>query len=106
MPSPSSDVIDKILEYTKVAAMALEDVAGATQIPFLGSVCSFSIVIISMVQVCGLSHCHCNLALIPSSEYQIPEGAMLADGRGNPPVALCAYGHRHLVRKFYFSSNA
>jgi hypothetical protein len=48
----SFDIVDKILQYTVVAANALQDVAAATQIPFLNSVCTLSLTIIPIVQVC------------------------------------------------------
>jgi hypothetical protein len=47
----SLDTAAKILQYTAVAASALHDVATATQIPFLDSVCTLSLTIIPMVQV-------------------------------------------------------
>ncbi|KAF7333355.1 NB-ARC domain-containing protein [Mycena venus] len=50
MPPNSSAAIDKILEYTAVAANALSDIAAATQIPFLGRVCTLTLMIIPMVQ--------------------------------------------------------
>ncbi|KAJ7799607.1 hypothetical protein B0H14DRAFT_3491427 [Mycena olivaceomarginata] len=46
----TSDTVDKILDYTASAASALQDVANATQIPFLGSVCSLSLTVIPIVQ--------------------------------------------------------
>jgi hypothetical protein len=51
MPPGSSETIKTILEYTTVAARALEDVANATQIPFLNSVCTLSLTIIPIVEV-------------------------------------------------------
>jgi hypothetical protein len=42
-----------ILEYTFVAANALRDVAAATQIPFVGTVCALASTIIPTVQVCN-----------------------------------------------------
>ncbi|KAJ7853831.1 hypothetical protein B0H14DRAFT_2757706, partial [Mycena olivaceomarginata] len=41
---------EKILEYTAVAATALRDAAGATQMPFLNSMCALSSTIVAMVQ--------------------------------------------------------
>ncbi|KAJ7806530.1 hypothetical protein B0H14DRAFT_2610376 [Mycena olivaceomarginata] len=41
---------EKILEYTVQAANALQDVAAATEIPFLGRVCSLTSTVIPMVQ--------------------------------------------------------
>jgi hypothetical protein len=43
--------IDKILQYTTIAANALHDVAAATQIPFLDGFCTLSLAIIPIVQV-------------------------------------------------------
>jgi hypothetical protein len=51
MPPRSSIKTEKILEYTAVAATALRDAAGATQMPFLNSVCALSSTIVAMVQV-------------------------------------------------------
>ncbi|KAJ7926037.1 hypothetical protein B0H13DRAFT_2565702 [Mycena leptocephala] len=47
--SPSSPP-HKLLEYTAMAANALHDVATASQIPFLGRVCTLTLTIIPMVQ--------------------------------------------------------
>jgi hypothetical protein len=46
----SLDTADRILQYTAVAANALHDVASATQIPFLDSLCTLSLTIIRIVQ--------------------------------------------------------
>jgi hypothetical protein len=51
MAPKSFDSLDKILQYTAVAANALQDVAAATQIPFLDSFCTLSLKIIPIVQV-------------------------------------------------------
>ncbi|KAJ7767841.1 hypothetical protein B0H14DRAFT_3509727 [Mycena olivaceomarginata] len=50
MPPGSVATVDKILQYTTVAANALQDVAAATQIPFLNSVCTLSLSAIPIVQ--------------------------------------------------------
>ncbi|KAJ7655951.1 hypothetical protein B0H17DRAFT_1146285 [Mycena rosella] len=50
MPRHSADIHDQILQYTLVAADALQDVAAATQTPFLKSVCSLSAAIIPLIQ--------------------------------------------------------
>ncbi|KAJ7603880.1 hypothetical protein DFH06DRAFT_1255947 [Mycena polygramma] len=50
MPPRSANTAEKILQYTTVAAGALQDIAAATQIPFLDTVCSLSGSIISLVQ--------------------------------------------------------
>ncbi|KAJ7793486.1 hypothetical protein B0H13DRAFT_2393659 [Mycena leptocephala] len=42
--------LNKILQYTTVAANALRDVAAATQIPFLESFCTLSLTVIPIVQ--------------------------------------------------------
>jgi hypothetical protein len=42
---------NKILEYTAVAANALQDVAATTQIPFVDLICTLTLAIIPMVQV-------------------------------------------------------
>jgi hypothetical protein len=47
----SLDTVDKILQYTAVAANALKEVTSVTQIPFLDSVCTLSLTIIPIVQV-------------------------------------------------------
>jgi hypothetical protein len=55
MPSSSPATADRILEYITVVANALRDVATrtASQIPFLGRVCTLTLTIIPMVQVCN-----------------------------------------------------
>ncbi|KAJ7794982.1 P-loop containing nucleoside triphosphate hydrolase protein [Mycena olivaceomarginata] len=50
MPPVRSTTGDNILEYTVVAANALRDVATAAQIPFVGTVCTITLIIIPMVQ--------------------------------------------------------
>ncbi|KAJ7803413.1 hypothetical protein B0H14DRAFT_2888164 [Mycena olivaceomarginata] len=50
MPPRSFIKTKNILEYTAVAATALRDAAGATQMPFLNSVCALSSTIVAMVQ--------------------------------------------------------
>ncbi|KAJ7471133.1 hypothetical protein FB451DRAFT_1368231 [Mycena latifolia] len=47
----STHLPDNILQYTLVAANALRDVALTTQIPFLSSVASLSVSIVSVIQV-------------------------------------------------------
>jgi hypothetical protein len=47
----SCNNLDKILQYTTVAANALHDVATATQIPFLEIFCTLSLTTIPIVQV-------------------------------------------------------
>jgi hypothetical protein len=51
MPSHTIKIITGILDYTAEAAKVLQDVADATQIPFLATVCSLSLSIIPIVQV-------------------------------------------------------
>ncbi|KAF7344740.1 NB-ARC domain-containing protein [Mycena venus] len=50
MPPISPATVDRILEYTSVAANTLHNVATASQIPFLGRVCTLTLTIIPMVQ--------------------------------------------------------
>ncbi|KAF7356050.1 CTLH domain-containing protein [Mycena venus] len=50
MPRKFLAPVDKILDYTEVAANALQEVATAAQIPFLGTVCTLTLAIIPMVQ--------------------------------------------------------
>ncbi|KAJ7792329.1 hypothetical protein B0H14DRAFT_2623957, partial [Mycena olivaceomarginata] len=50
MLSSTPDAVGKILQYTTVAANALQDVAAATHIPFLNNVCTLSLAIIPIVQ--------------------------------------------------------
>ncbi|KAJ7813909.1 hypothetical protein B0H14DRAFT_3878979, partial [Mycena olivaceomarginata] len=47
---PTTTTSNNILEYTIVAANALRDVAAATQIPFVGTVCALASTIIPTVQ--------------------------------------------------------
>jgi hypothetical protein len=51
MVPKSFDTLDKVLQYTAVAANGLHDVAAATQIPFLNGVCTVTLTIIPIVQV-------------------------------------------------------
>ncbi|KAJ7813633.1 hypothetical protein B0H13DRAFT_2368582 [Mycena leptocephala] len=46
----SPDTVDKIFQYTAVAANCLQDIAATAQIPFLDSVCTISLTIIPIVQ--------------------------------------------------------
>ncbi|KAJ7452870.1 hypothetical protein FB451DRAFT_1373979 [Mycena latifolia] len=50
MPPNSTNIRDDILQYTRVAADALQDVSAAAQIPFLKSVCSLSTAIIPLIE--------------------------------------------------------
>ncbi|KAJ7348243.1 hypothetical protein DFH08DRAFT_807987 [Mycena albidolilacea] len=50
MPPRTFATVDKILEYTLAAGNVLQEVAGATQIPFLKRICTFTSTIIPMVQ--------------------------------------------------------
>ncbi|KAJ7452882.1 P-loop containing nucleoside triphosphate hydrolase protein [Mycena latifolia] len=50
MPQHFTSIPDSILQYTLVAADALQDVATAAQIPFLKSVCSLTVAIIPMIE--------------------------------------------------------
>jgi hypothetical protein len=51
MPPKSFDTADKLLQYTAVAADAFHNVAVATRIPFLNSVCTLSLTLIPLVKV-------------------------------------------------------
>jgi hypothetical protein len=53
MPPQLSAAADRILDYTVVAANALQDVVTASQIPLLSKVCTLTLMIIPMVQVCN-----------------------------------------------------
>ncbi|KAJ7700593.1 hypothetical protein B0H14DRAFT_3173785 [Mycena olivaceomarginata] len=55
MPPRTFATVDKILEYTPAAGNVLQEVAGATQIPFLERICTFTSTIIPMVQVCQMN---------------------------------------------------
>lgn len=54
MPPHSPYSADKILQYTAVAAKALQDMAVAAQIPFLNTVCALSLTVIAIVEVLRL----------------------------------------------------
>ncbi|KAF8198820.1 hypothetical protein K438DRAFT_2016218 [Mycena galopus ATCC 62051] len=41
--------VDRIIDYTEVAANALQDIATEAQIPFLGGVCTLILTIIPVV---------------------------------------------------------
>ncbi|KAJ7711161.1 hypothetical protein B0H14DRAFT_2645890 [Mycena olivaceomarginata] len=86
MPPSSPAIVDRILEYTAVAANALQDVATASQIPFLSRVCTITLSIIPMVQnarfqreqylriVEGIHHSLCALtSLSIHSDIQAPK---------------------------------
>ncbi|KAF8147631.1 hypothetical protein K438DRAFT_460727 [Mycena galopus ATCC 62051] len=49
-PTYTPTTINRVLEYTGVAANALQDVAKATDIPFVGRICALTLIIIPMVQ--------------------------------------------------------
>ncbi|KAJ7743307.1 hypothetical protein B0H14DRAFT_3514932 [Mycena olivaceomarginata] len=49
MPS-NFTTVDKILEYTMEAATGLQEIAGATRIPFLERTCTLVLTIVPMVQ--------------------------------------------------------
>jgi hypothetical protein len=51
MPPNRSTTVGNILEYTIVAANALQDVAVATQIPLMSRVCTLALKIVPMAQV-------------------------------------------------------
>ncbi|KAJ7452941.1 hypothetical protein FB451DRAFT_1521160 [Mycena latifolia] len=51
MPQHSTNIHDSILQYTLVAADALQGVAAAAQIPFLKSVCTLTAAIIPMIEM-------------------------------------------------------
>jgi hypothetical protein len=53
MPPRSPAPVDRILDYTSIAANALHNIATASQIPFLGRICTLTLKIIPMVQVCN-----------------------------------------------------
>jgi hypothetical protein len=71
MPPSSPATADRILDYAAVAANVLHDVATASGIPFLNRVCTVTLTIIPMVQVCNLDFfsillCNCKCR-IPGS---------------------------------------
>jgi hypothetical protein len=51
MPSNSSTIVDRILEYTMEAATGLQEIAGFTHIPFLERTCTLALTIVPMMQV-------------------------------------------------------
>jgi hypothetical protein len=75
MPPSSPAMVDRILGYTAVAANALHDVATASQIPFLGRVCTIILSIIPMVQVFNL-YIFVSYFLIGNTECQVPTRTM------------------------------
>ncbi|KAJ6550771.1 hypothetical protein DFH09DRAFT_1281188 [Mycena vulgaris] len=50
MPHQPPDILDNILQYTLVAANALQEVSSASQVAFVKSVCSLTVSIIPMIQ--------------------------------------------------------
>ncbi|KAF8212730.1 hypothetical protein K438DRAFT_1928012 [Mycena galopus ATCC 62051] len=50
MPTHSSDTSGPVLQYTVVAANALQALGKAAQIPFVGTVCSLTLAIVSFMQ--------------------------------------------------------
>jgi hypothetical protein len=85
----SFDSLDKILQYTAVAANALHDVAAATQIPFLESFCTLSLTIIPIVQV-WQSDIESLSWLTDIVGHKISNGPMPSHDGGHSPVALCS----------------
>jgi hypothetical protein len=51
MPTHSLDISNPVLQYTVVAANALQDLGKASQIPFVGTVCSLTLAVVSLIQV-------------------------------------------------------
>jgi hypothetical protein len=89
--------LDKILQYTTVAANALHDVAAATQIPFLDSFCTLSLTIIPIVQVWqSNSQFLCWFNDIVG--HKISKGPMPPHDGGHSPVALCSHEPVHSLR--------
>ncbi|KAJ6543537.1 hypothetical protein DFH09DRAFT_1088683 [Mycena vulgaris] len=72
---------NNILQYILVATNDLHDVAVTTRTPFLKSVSSLTLSIVSMIQV----HMY-------GSEYEISKATMSADGKRNPPITLRSHG--------------
>jgi hypothetical protein len=70
MASHSSNLVESILKYTWIAANALQDVAGATQIPFLVSVCSLSASLVPLIQVCAIPHFSKTIISLCGSTFQ------------------------------------
>lgn len=92
MPPHSSDVLDNIVDYTAVAAKTLQDIVVVTQIPFLDGVCTLSLTIILIVQVWKSrsgSVSNYLSVLIWKADYQVSEGKMHPDPRGDSSGAMC-----------------
>jgi hypothetical protein len=105
MPPSSPATVDRILEYTAVAANALHNVATASQIPFLGRVCTITLTIIPMVQVCN-SYIFASIPLIGNSEHQVPTGKMPSYCGRDSPLALCTYEPVNSLRQHPGSNDA
>jgi hypothetical protein len=75
MPLRSPEKVDKILEYTAAAANVLEDVATASEIPFLSRVCTITLAVIPMVQVCNW-YIFVSFYFIVNAEYRVSTGKM------------------------------
>jgi hypothetical protein len=88
MPPSSSAALDKILEYTVVAANGLQQVAGLTQIPFLDRICTLALIILPMVQVRHLRDMNMLWSSSQVIEHQVSEGAMPPDRRGHSSFTL------------------
>jgi hypothetical protein len=89
MPPSSSAALDKILEYTVVAANGLQQVAGLTQIPFLNRICTLALTIIPTMQVWYLRDMNMLWSSIRVIEHQVSEGAMPPHRRGHSSFSLC-----------------
>jgi hypothetical protein len=88
MPLSSSTAVDKILEYTVVAANGLQEIAGLTQIPFLDRICTLALTILPMVQVWHLTALNKPWSSNRVIEHQVSEGAMPPDRRGHSSFTL------------------
>jgi hypothetical protein len=94
MLPPSPNNLDNILQYTAVASNALQDLATATQIPFLNSISTLSSTIIPIVQVWP-SNRQLHISSHEILGNEISKGPMpWHDGRDSP-VALHSHEPVH-----------
>jgi hypothetical protein len=93
----SSDTVDRVLQYTAVAADALQDVANTAQIPFLDTVCTLVLKIVPIAQVRQSHSAHSMSSLNVIGGHKVSKRSMsLHDGKDSP-ITLRTY---ELVRPF------
>jgi hypothetical protein len=91
----SSDTVDKILQYTAVAADTLQQVANTSQIPFLDSVCTVVLTIVPIVQVRQSDNAF-HVASERVVGHEVSKRPRPLDDGKDSPAALCTHELVHL----------